>query len=179
MAHIDLRQRPSATGKLCSDCKFVSARTSEVMLFNRLSRRHFARIAGWSALGISTKSAESAQADASKENRLPNRGLLSSFPSDFLWGTATSAYQIEGAVNEDERGPSIWDRFAHTRGKIQDHSNADVASDHYHLYREDVQLMKALGVKAYRFSIAWPRVFPEGAGPPNPKGLDFYNRLLD
>jgi beta-glucosidase len=149
------------------------------MSFNGLSRRHFARMAAWSAFGISAKSAESSRADLSKENGLPNRSLSSSFPSDFLWGTATSAYQIEGAVNEDERGPSIWDRYAHTPGKILDHRNADVANDHYHLYKEDVQLMKALGAKAYRFSIAWPRVFPEGAGSPNPKGLDFYNRLLD
>ncbi len=149
------------------------------MLFNRFSRRHFARIAGWSALGISTKSAEANQPDSSRENRPPNLGPASGFPGGFLWGTATSAYQIEGAVGEDERGPSIWDRYAHTRGKILDHSNADVANDHYHRYKEDVQLIKALGVKAYRFSIAWPRVFPEGTGSPNPKGLDFYNRLLD
>ena len=115
----------------------------------------------------------------SQENRLPDRSLASGFPRDFLWGTATSAYQIEGAVNEDGRGPSIWDRYAHTPGKIADRSNADVANDHYHRYKEDVQLMKALGAKAYRFSIAWPRVFPEGTGSPNPKGLDFYNRLLD
>ena len=94
-------------------------------------------------------------------------------------GDGDVAYQIEGAVNEDGRGPSIWDRFAHTRGTISDHSNADTATDHYHRYTEDVQLMKALGAKAYRFSIAWPRVFPEGVGTPNPKGLDFYNRLLD
>jgi beta-glucosidase len=144
------------------------------MLFNRLSRRHFARIAGWSALGISTKSAASGQTGSSKESNQPNR-----FPDGFLWGAATSAYQIEGAVHEVGRGPSIWDRFAHTPGKIADRSNADVASDHYHRYKEDVQIIKALGAKAYRFSIAWPRVFPEGAGPPNPKGLDFYDRLLD
>ena len=79
----------------------------------------------------------------------------------------------------DGRGPSIWDRFAHARGTIADGSNADVADDHYHVYKEDVQLMKALGAKAYRFSIAWPRVFPEGSGAPNRKGLDFYDRLLD
>ena len=96
---------------------------------------------------------------------------MSGFPSDFLWGAATSAYQIEGAVNEDGRGPSILDRYAHTPGKIVDDSNADVADDHCHLYKDDVQLMKALGAKAYRFSIAWPRVFPEGSGAPNPKGL--------
>ncbi len=146
------------------------------MPLTTFSRRHFARIAGWSALGISTTSAAANGADSSK---LPDLSLTSGFPRDFLWGTATSAYQIEGAVNEDARGPSIWDRYAHTRGKILDQSNADVANDHYHRYKEDVQLIKALGVKAYRFSIAWPRVFPEGAGSPNPKGLDFYNRLLD
>ena len=154
------------------------SRTCEVMSFNSLSRRHFAKLAGWSALGL-TKSAEAAQADSSKESRLPDRSPSSGFPGGFLWGTATSAYQIEGAVNEDGRGLSIWDRHAHTRGKILDHGNADFANDHYHLYKNDVQLMKALGVKAYRFSIAWPRVFPEGEGSPNPKGLDFYNRLLD
>jgi beta-glucosidase len=149
------------------------------MLFNRPSRRHFAKIAGWSALGISTKSAASNQADPGKAGGPPSPGLPSSFPSDFLWGTATSAYQVEGAVHEDGRGPSIWDRFAHTNGRIADRSTADVANDHFHRYKEDVQLIKALGAKAYRFSIAWPRIFPEGTGSANPKGLDFYNRLLD
>jgi beta-glucosidase len=96
-----------------------------------------------------------------------------------LWGTATASYQIEGAVKEDGRGPSIWDTFSHTPGKVVNNANGDVANDHYHLYKSDVQLMKALGAKAYRFSIAWPRVFPNGDGPPNPKGLDFYNRLVD
>jgi len=149
------------------------------MAFKGLSRRQFAGITGWSLLGISALPARSSQADPANEDGRHDRGASSGFPSGFLWGTATSSYQIEGAVNEDGRGPSIWDRFAHTRGTISDHSNADTATDHYHLYREDVQLMKALGAKAYRFSIAWPRVFPEGAGTPNPKGLDFYNRLLD
>ncbi|WP_231510486.1 family 1 glycosylhydrolase [Fischerella sp. PCC 9605] len=102
-----------------------------------------------------------------------------SFPKGFVWGVATSAYQIEGAVKEDGRGVSIWDPFAHTPGKIFDGTNADVAVDHYHRYKEDVQLMKAMGTKAYRFSIAWPRIFPEGRGAVNPKGLDFYNRLVD
>src|ERR1700728_1770675 len=149
------------------------------MPFNKISRRHFARIAGWSALGISTKSAESNEVGSSQTDKLPNPSLGASFPSNFLWGTATSAYQIEGAVNEDGRGPSIWDRFARLNGKIADHSTADVANDHFHRYKEDVQLIKALGAKAYRFSIAWPRVLPEGTGSANPKGLDFYNRLLD
>ena len=104
---------------------------------------------------------------------------LRSFPPGFIWGTATASYQVEGAVKEDGRGPSIWDTFSHTPGRVNSNSNGDVANDHYHLYKSDVQLMKALGVKAYRFSIAWPRVFPNGDGPANPKGLDFYNRLVD
>jgi beta-glucosidase len=149
------------------------------MVLRRFSRRHFAKVAGWSALGLSTKPAESRQAGSSPKNRLTAPSLAASFPRGFTWGTATSSYQVEGAVNEDQRGPSIWDRFTRIDGKILDHSNADIANDHYHRYKEDVQLIKALGVKAYRFSIAWPRVFPEGAGSPNPKGLDFYNRLLD
>ncbi len=101
------------------------------------------------------------------------------FPSGFVWGTATSAYQIEGAVDEDGRGVSVWDTFARTPGKIKNNHNANVANDHYHRYKEDVQLMKALGARAYRFSVAWPRIFPEGTGTPNTKGLDFYDRLVD
>ena len=149
------------------------------MPFKRFSRRQFGRIAGWSALGMSALSAGSGLAQSDADSGPRNRTTPSGFPNGFLWGTATSAYQIEGAVNEDGRGPSIWDRFAHTPGTISDHSNGDTATDHYHLYKEDIQLMKSLGAKAYRFSIAWPRVFPEGAGAPNPKGLDFYNRLVD
>ena len=102
-----------------------------------------------------------------------------SFPRGFLWGAATSAYQIEGASREDGKGESIWDRFTHVAGKVADGSDGDVACDHYHRYREDVALMKALGLGAYRFSIAWPRIQPSGAGAVNPKGLDFYSRLVD
>jgi beta-glucosidase len=90
-----------------------------------------------------------------------------------------ASYQVEGAVAEDGRLPSIWDTFSHTPGKVANNATGDVADDHYHRYKDDVQLMKALGVKAYRFSIAWPRVFPNGSGAPNPKGLDFYERLVD
>ena len=92
------------------------------------------------------------------------------FPDGFYWGVATSSYQIEGAWNEDGKGLSIWDTFAHTPGNIMNDDNGDVANDHYHRYREDVALMKSIGATAYRFSIAWPRIFPEGTGPPNPKG---------
>jgi beta-glucosidase len=150
-----------------------------MMSFDQLSRRHFAGIAGCAALGLSTEFAEATDVVMSKESGRADRSQIPGFPSNFLWGTATSAYQVEGAVKEDGRGPSIWDSYARRRGIIADHSNADVANDSYHLYKEDVQLMKALGAKAYRFSIAWPRVFPEGAGAPNKKGLDFYNRLVD
>src|SRR5438270_13939905 len=97
------------------------------------------------------------------------------FPQGFLWGTATAAYQIEGAADEDGKGKSIWDTYAHTPGKIADGSTGDVANDHYHRYREDVQLIKDLGARAYRFSISWPRIFPRGTGQPNPRGLDFYS----
>ncbi len=101
------------------------------------------------------------------------------FPEGFTWGTATSAYQIEGAANEDGRGPSIWDTFCRQPGKVWQGQNGDVAADHYHRWKEDVDLMAELGLKAYRFSIAWPRVLPEGAGKVNPAGLDFYDRLVD
>ena len=105
--------------------------------------------------------------------------LFRSFPKGFYWGTATSSYQIEGAWNEDGKGPSIWDTYAHTPGKIKNNDIGDVANDHYHRYKEDVALMKDLGATAYRFSICWPRIFPEGVGKPNAKGLDFYSRLVD
>jgi beta-glucosidase len=97
----------------------------------------------------------------------------------FLWGTATASYQIEGAVAEDGRTPSIWDVFSHTLGKVERSENADVACDHYHRYKEDVALMRELGAKAYRFSISWSRVLPEGRGKANTAGLDFYHRLVD
>jgi beta-glucosidase len=101
------------------------------------------------------------------------------FPEGFLWGTATSAYQIEGAWNEDGKGESVWDRFAHVPGNILDGGTGDVACDHYHRWADDVALMKGLGIKAYRFSISWPRVLPAGRGPVNQAGLDFYSRLVD
>jgi beta-glucosidase len=101
------------------------------------------------------------------------------FPDGFLWGTATAAYQIEGAVDEDGRGTSIWDTFVRTPGKMLVDETADVADDHYHRYIEDVGVMAALGTSAYRFSIAWPRIFPDGTGSLNQKGLDFYDRLVD
>ena len=99
------------------------------------------------------------------------------FPEGFVWGAATAAYQIEGAAQEDGRAPSIWDTFSHTPGKVLGGDTGDVATDHYHRYREDVAAMAALGLNAYRFSISWSRVLPGGS--PNQKGIDFYSRLVD
>jgi beta-glucosidase len=101
------------------------------------------------------------------------------FPDDFRWGSATASYQIEGAVAEDGRGPSIWDTFSHTPGRVLGDDNGDVACDHYHRYREDVGLMAELGLHDYRFSVAWSRVLPTGSGAVNRAGLDFYSRLVD
>jgi beta-glucosidase len=143
-------------------------------MLGKLSRRRFAKLAGFSALGMAASPVKSQESEAVRDPHAPR-----SFPKGFVWGTATSSYQIEGAVSEDGRGRSIWDTFAHTPGKIQDRSNADRANDHYHRYKEDVGLIRELGARAYRFSIAWPRVFPKGGGAPNPKGLDFYDRLVD
>jgi beta-glucosidase len=101
------------------------------------------------------------------------------FPEGFVWGTATSAYQIEGAWNEDGRGPTIWDTFVRQPGRVRTGETGDTAADHYHRWREDVGLMKQLNLNAYRFSISWARILPSGSGPVNQAGLDFYDRLID
>jgi beta-glucosidase len=101
------------------------------------------------------------------------------FPDGFVWGAATAAYQVEGSVTADGRGPSIWDTFAHTPGRVRDGDTGDVAADQYRRYREDVALMAELGLPAYRFSVSWPRVLPGGTGPVNGPGLDHYERLVD
>lgn len=105
--------------------------------------------------------------------------LASRFPEDFVFGVATAAYQIEGAVTEDGRMPSIWDGFSHMPGRVFEGHTGDIACDHYHRWEDDLNLISSLGVDAYRFSIAWPRVMPLGTGPVNDKGLDFYDRLID
>lgn len=101
------------------------------------------------------------------------------FPEGFVWGSATSSYQVEGAVKEDGRGESIWDRYCAIPGNVRGGDTGEIACDHYHRFREDVALMKEMGMKAYRFSIAWPRIFPEGKGEVNEKGVEFYSQLVD
>ena len=101
------------------------------------------------------------------------------FPENFIWGAATASYQIEGAWNKHGKGESTWDRFSHTPGKIRNNDTGDIADDHYRLWKKDIGLMKKLGLKAYRFSISWPRILPAGRGKINQKGVDFYSKLVD
>jgi beta-glucosidase len=142
------------------------------------TRRDVAMIGGCAVVGMLRTAGGIGEVRAQSSETAP-AAPPRSFPDGFLWGTATASYQVEGAWNEDGKGESIWDRFAHTPGKIKDGDTGDVADDHYHRYKEDVQLMKAMGAKSYRFSISWSRIFPEGTGAPNPMGLDFYSRLVD
>jgi beta-glucosidase len=142
------------------------------------SRRDLMKFAGAGALAANAITPADAKSVAGPaDHGRPQTAL--GLPRDFLWGTATSAYQVEGAWQDDGRGESIWDRFVHTPGTIRNGDTGDIAIDHYHRYKDDVALMKSLGVRAYRFSIAWPRLFPQGTGAPNPQGLDFYQRLTD
>src|ERR1700681_5058660 len=138
------------------------------------TRRSFTSVVGGAAIGMAVRPpAVVAQPSAQSELKL-GKGRAATFPEGFSWGVATSAFQIEGAVREDGRGASIWDTYTHTPGKIRNGDNADIANDHYHRYRDDVRLMREMGVKTYRFSVAWPRIFPNCTGQPNTKGLDFY-----
>jgi beta-glucosidase len=105
--------------------------------------------------------------------------FMKKFPTDFVWGAATSSYQIEGAWLEGGKGLSIWDAFSHTPGKIKNDETGDIACDHYHRLEEDVKLMAEMGLQAYRFSISWPRIQPSGRGKPNPQGIRFYSELID
>jgi beta-glucosidase len=139
----------------------------------RLTRRDLATALGGATAARAIGSAAPAHAAGGGAVR------PASFPYGFKWGCATAAFQIEGALAEDGRGPSIWDAFAHTPGKIVNGSVPDVACDSYHRFREDTQLLKGLGANAYRLSVAWPRIFPEGRGQPNPKGVDHYDRVVD
>jgi beta-glucosidase len=144
------------------------------------TRRQFSMLTGSATLMASADGLPaSAQATSARPEAVAKTGDARTFPQGFYWGTATAAYQIEGAWNEDGKGPSIWDTFVRTPGRIKNGDTGDVAIDHYHRYKEDVQVMKGMGANAYRFSISWPRIFPQGTGAPNPKGIDFYSRLVD
>jgi beta-glucosidase len=148
------------------------------------TRRQFSKLSSAAALLASGGALPAAAQIAPTKSQPAEAAALSPssvrrFSEGFFWGTATSSYQIEGAWNEDGKGPSIWDTYAHTPGKIKNSDTGDIANDHYHRYKEDVALMKDIGATAYRFSISWPRIFPQGTGTPNAKGLDFYNRLVD
>jgi 6-phospho-beta-glucosidase len=117
--------------------------------------------------------------DEEKEEQEMEHRQLRPFPDGFLWGSASAAYQVEGAWNEDGKGPSVWDVFAKQPGRTFKGTNGDVAVDHYHRYKEDVALMAEMGLKAYRFSVAWSRIFPNGKGEINEKGLQFYDNLIN
>ena len=132
---------------------------------NMITRRTLARLLGATAGAASLPAFGSDAAQSPVEaGASPRRH----FPQGFLWGSATASYQVEGAAKEDGRGVSIWDTFSHTAGKTHDGDTGDVADDHFHRFKTDVGLMKDLGVKGYRFSVAWPRIFPDGTGAPNP-----------
>jgi beta-glucosidase len=142
----------------------------------QISRRNFGKIAAMSA----ASSALSSNRILADPPKLSDEVISNySFPKGFLWGTATSSYQIEGAVKEDGRGPTIWDTFSHLPGKTAEGDTGDAADDSYHRYAEDIAIMKSLGVRAYRFSIAWSRIFPEGAGSLNQKGIDHYRKVAE
>jgi len=150
----------------------------------RFSRRSFARLLGAAAGAASLPSLGSSLNPGGIEvsGALPpmdGMGGVRSFPQGFVWGSATASYQVEGAVKEDGRGVSIWDTFSHTPGKVANGDTGDVADDSYHRYKEDVALMKSLGLKGCRFSVAWSRIFPNGTGQVNEKGLDHYKAFVD
>jgi beta-glucosidase len=159
----------------------------------RLTRREFAHsalAAGiaaalpaslFSGCSVSSNAARAANAAVLTASHAAQFDATSeiAFPKNFFWGTATAAYQIEGAWKEDGKGESIWDRFAHSPGKIKNGDTGDVACDSYHRWREDIALMRAMNLNSYRFSIAWPRIQAAGSGPANSKGVDYYSRLVD
>ncbi len=159
----------------------------------RLTRRHFlqsALSAGavaalpttlFSGCSVSSKAGTATAASTPARQFSSSFGSSAeiAFPKGFFWGTATAAYQIEGGWNEDGKGESIWDRFAHTLGKIKNGDTGDVACDSYHRWRDDIALMRAMNLTSYRFSISWPRIQPSGSGAVNPKGVDYYSRVVD
>ncbi|MCL6463134.1 MAG: family 1 glycosylhydrolase [Bacillota bacterium] len=145
-----------------------------------MNRRQFVtRSVAAAAAAVLTESDRRADADQVPGSITSSEVQQARFPDGFLWGTATAAYQVEGAWNEDGKGESIWDRFTHTVGKVKGNTTGDVACDQYHLYPQDIALQKRLNQKSYRFSISWPRIQSTGTGAPNMKGVDHYSRLVD
>jgi beta-glucosidase len=140
-----------------------------------MDRRHFLTTSALAATGTALSPETSHADEQPRTTRAPSRD----FPAGFWWGSASAAYQIEGAAAIDGRLPSIWDTFSHRPGTVANNDNGDVAIDHYHRYRDDIRLMVDAGVRHYRLSISWPRVIPTGRGAVNPKGIDFYSRLID
>jgi beta-glucosidase len=147
-------------------------------VFNKISRRNFARFLGGSS-ALLWLPVEFNAFDTAAQTAPGPAGDAHTFPEGFLFGSATASYQVEGAVHEDGRGTTIWDTFSHTPGKTHNGDTGDVADDFYHLYPHDIKLMKEMGLATFRFSVAWSRIFPTGTGAPNPKGLDFYHRMVD
>jgi len=143
------------------------------------NRRELGLGLGVTAAALATGAAASAASAVTRPGARPDAHKGAGFPKDFVWGCATASYQIEGAVHEDGRGQTNWDVFSHTAGKVAGGATGDVACDSYHRYKEDAQLLKNLGVRAYRMSLAWSRIFPEGRGKPDPRGIDHYNRVID
>lgn len=156
-------------------------------MFSHSARRQFLKRLGLTGAFLTLGDFMSGCAAPPRATQLPAPSAMPTaqssvampFPASFRWGAATSAYQVEGAVAEDGRGPSIWDTFCQTPGAVKNGASGAVACDHYHRYAEDLDLMQALGLQNYRFSIAWPRILPSGSGQVNQKGLDFYKRLVD
>ena len=145
----------------------------------RTTRRTFTALSGAATLGIGSPMASIGGVPPANAQSPAHPRDYYRFPDTFLWGCATASYQVEGAAQEDGRKPSVWDTFSHQPGRTALGQTGDVAADQYHRYAQDIQLMKWLGIKAYRFSIAWPRVIPDGTGQPNEKGLAYYERVVD
>ncbi len=146
-------------------------------MIDKFSRRALGRMVASASAALTIPGV--ARAAEAQSMRAGQASGPRSFPAGFLWGSATASYQVEGAVHDGGRGPSIWDTFSHTPGKTHNGDTGDVADDYFHRYKQDIQLMKELGLKICRFSIAWSRVFSTGTGAPNPQGLDFYNKMVD
>ena len=146
-----------------------------------MNRRSFlAQTSAWAAAAALPKSCEASIVPSSRpaveQDSAPGQAT---FPKDFLWGSATASYQVEGAWDIDGRGESIWDRFSHSAGNVKGGWTGDVACDNYHRYREDIAIMKQMNIRSYRYSIAWPRIQPSGSGTSNQRGIDYYKRLTD